>query len=56
MTDCTDLQKLKQLTETDILLVTAPMLARGIDYRAAQNTHGIALLVMSKVDNQRAFI
>ena len=50
--------RLKQLTKDDVLLITQPELARGVDYRACNDddTLGIALLVMSEVDNERAYI
>ena len=31
--DCRDLARLKELTSTDVLLITEPELARGVDYR-----------------------
>ena len=47
--------RLKQLTSDDVLLITKPDLARGVDYRAAERTHGIALLVMSASKSKRAY-
>ena len=54
--DCEDLPKLKQLTKDDVLLITKKELARGIDYRAATQCEGISLFVMSKCENQRAYV
>ena len=54
--DCEDLAKLKQLTKDDVLLITKKELARGIDYRAATQCEGISLFVMSKCENQRAYV
>ena len=48
--------KLKQLTCADTLLVTKEELTRGVDYRAAKGTPGIALLVMSASPNERAYL
>ena len=50
------MSKLKQLTSADTLLVTKEELTRGVDYRAAKGTPGIALLVMSASPNQRAYL
>ena len=56
MTNCKDLARLKQLNQNDVLLVTDTELSRGIDYRAAEGTIGIALLVMSSTQSQRAYV
>ena len=48
--------RLKQLTVDDVLLITDPTLGRGIDYRAAEGTRGIALFVMSACDSERAYV
>ena len=56
LTNCKDLTRLRQLKNDDVVLITDPELSRGIDYRAAEGTVGIALLVMSSVQSQRAFI
>ena len=37
LTDCRDLARLKQLTKDDVLLITQPELARGVDYRACND-------------------
>ena len=50
------MSKLKQLTSADTLLVTKAELTRGVDYRAASGTRGIALLVMSASPNERAYL
>ena len=47
-TDCKELARLKQLTSADTFLITDPDLTRGVYYKAAKGTHGIALLVMSE--------
>ena len=47
LTNPTDLDRLKQLTPNDVILITDPALARGVDYRADERTRGIALFVMS---------
>lgn len=55
--DCRDLKRLKKLTKEDIVLITEPELARGIDYRVTgADCEGIALLVMSKSSNLRAYV
>ena len=56
MTDCDDLPRLKLLTKDDVLLITKRELSRGIDYRAAEGTVGLALLVMSSVASERAYV
>ena len=56
LTNHEDLARLKQLTVNDVLLITDPTLARGVDYRAAEGTHGIALFVMSACDSDRAYV
>ena len=56
LTNHTDLARLKQLTVNDVLLITDPTLARGIDYRAAEGTRGIALFVMSACESERAYV
>ena len=50
------MSKLKQLTSADTLLLTKEELTRGVDYRAAPGTTGIALLVMSASPNERAYL
>ena len=55
-TDCRNLDRLKQLSKDDIFAITDPKLARGVDYRAAEGTTGIALLVMSACESERAYI
>ena len=37
-------------------MITDPTLARGVDYRAAEGTIGIALLVMSACVSERAYV
>ena len=37
-------------------MVSDPALARGIDYRAAPGTVGIALLVMGACESERAYV
>ena len=54
--DHEDLDRLRQLRHDDIALITDPLLARGVDYRAAEGTEGIALLVISACDNDRAYV
>ena len=56
--DCRDLARLKELTKTDVVLITEPELARGIDYRVqtSSGTEGIALFVMSSAANLRAYV
>ena len=55
-TDCRNLGRLKQLSKDDIFAITDPNLARGVDYRAAEGTIGIALLVMSACESERAYV
>ena len=50
-TNCRDLARLKVLTQDDVLLITERELTRGVDYRVAEGTMGISLLVMSKSAN-----
>ena len=54
-TNHSDLARLKQLTSSDVLLITDAELGRGIDYRAAAGTTGIALFVMSASKSKRAY-
>lgn len=54
--NCENLGRLKQLTKQDVLLISDPKLARGVDYRAAEGTTGIALLVMSECESERAYV
>ena len=56
LTNPTDLARLKQLTPADVILITNPNHARGIDYRASERTRGIALLVMSACNSERAYV
>ena len=56
LTNPTDLARLKQLTSNDVILITDPSLARGIDYRAAERARGIALFVMSSCPSMRAYV
>ena len=56
LTNHGNLARLKQLTSSDVVLITDPLLARGIDYRAAPRTRGIALLVMSACKSERAYV
>ena len=37
-------------------MITDPTLTRGVDYRAAEGTTGIALLVMSACVSERAYV
>ena len=55
-TNCRDLQRLKQLKPDDVFVISDPALARGIDYRAAPGSKGIALLVMSACESERAYV
>ena len=55
-TDCRVLARLKQLTSADTFVITDPELTRGVDYRAATGTLGIALLVMSSSQSERAYV
>ena len=55
-TNCRDLALLKVLTQKDVLLITECELTRGVDYRVAEGTKGISLLVMSKSANLRAYV
>lgn len=54
--DCEDLDRLKELTKDDTFIITKTMLTRGVDYRAASGTIGIALLIMSSMPSERALI
>ena len=54
--DCKDLNRLKRLSSHDLLLVTDPILMRGVDYRVKTGTMGISLLIMSDFANRRAFV
>lgn len=56
LTDCKDLERLKMLTSQDVVLITDATLARGVDYRAADGIKGLALLVMSSSQSERAYI
>ena len=47
---------MKQLSQDDVFVIQDPELTRGIDYRAAEGTRGIALLVMSSAKSERAYI
>ena len=47
---------LKQLTPDDVVLISDPDFARGIDYRASEGTRGLALLVMSACKSERAYV
>ena len=55
-TDCKDIQRIRRLKASDIFLITDPELARGLDYRCADGTKGISLLVMSESSSIRAYI
>ena len=55
-TNHTDLARLKQLTPDDVLLISDPTLTRGVDYRAAEQTRGIALFVMSACNSEREYV
>ena len=48
--------RLKQLTPDDVFLISDPTLTRGVDYRAAEQTRGIALLVMSACNSEREYV
>ena len=39
-----------------MFVITKPDLTRGVDYRAAKGTRGIALLVMSEAQSERAYV
>ena len=54
--NCRVLARLKQLTSSDTFVITDPELTRGVDYRAATGTLGIALLVMSSSQSERAYV
>ena len=54
--NCRDKDRLRSLSKDDVLLITEPILKIGIDYRASEGTTGIALLVMSSVSSERAYI
>ena len=48
--------RLKKLSQDDFFVISDPELARGIDYRAAKGTEGIALFVMSSAKSERAYV
>ena len=50
-TNCEVLPRLKVLSQDDVFLITDYTLTRGVDYRVAQGTKGISLLVMRSVGN-----
>ena len=54
--DCRNLTRLQNLSASDTFVITDIDLTRGIDYRAAAGTKGIALLVMSPMPSERDFI
>ena len=54
--DCRNLPRLQNLSSSDTYVITDIDLTRGVDYRAASGTKGIALLVMSPMPSERAFI
>lgn len=43
------------MNQDTIYLVIKEKLMRGIDYRANSDTEGIALLIMSSFDHERAY-
>ena len=55
LTNCCKIERLRGLESSDILLITDPELARGLDYRCADGTKGISLLVMSQSPSVRAY-
>ena len=55
-TDCKDLNRLQNLSKTDIFIVTDPKLMRRVDYRVAKHTRGISLLIMSDFDSKRSYV
>ena len=55
-TNCTNVESLRSLTKDDLYVVSDPALMRGVDYRAANGTMGISLLIMSGFDSDRAYI
>lgn len=54
--DCQDLQRLQNMTADQTYVVTNIELTRGVDYRAASGTRGIALLIMSPMSSERAVV
>ena len=44
------------MTKNDTLFVTELDLTRGVDYRAAPGTKGIALLLMHEMPSERALV
>ena len=54
-TDCENLQELGNVKENNIYLVMKEELMRGVDYRASNDTKGIALLIMSQFENEKTY-
>ena len=55
-TNCRDIERIRRLKASDIFLISEPELARGLDYRCADGTKGISLLVMGESSSVRAYI
>ena len=59
MIDEKDLEKLKHLTNDDLLFITDPDLLRGVDYRADEDANvaeGLSIMIMESLPTKRAFL